>query len=556
METNLLKQLDIVEGDTKYPVYIYDEGAHNKIGALGDLTTEDKSNIVSAVNELVTKDSDLNSKIDGAVSRIDGYISNLDTDLQSFKTQTGNNLTTLSNKIGELNNLDTETKDNLVNAINEVLNDVQTLDPDLMHYTYVEKYLDLGQNATTALRNAIADCPAKGTVVIPRTQSLAITETIVIDKPITIKGLSGGVNQLEGGNNNTPNSEYVKYDIRFTGGEIGFNILSPSVHIEDLVIKFNVDNDFIVFNLNSQTGDNLNMPRDIKLTNISCYNEDMSYSHLTYGVYSSQTCLLSTFNNVLFGWVSRGFYFTQENINTSLRFINCSVTCKLTGFYLNHATYCYFIGCSVESPNTNGAFYFDYCTCITLVGCFTEQIASASIISNVTFGLTIIGMFTTTLPILQATLGTASLIGCKSTIDGTLSSPEVLSNSCNLTLAGNAFQYIKQGNITGHNVYNNHVLNHHEGISEAGYTLSGASIVASSDFFNQIDRKCQLGCDLNVTSTTVVITCPVALAPMYTSIIAGNGYKGVVNQNGTITLTFTTTGVHSIDIEYEAIASF
>lgn len=551
---NLLKELEIIEGKESYMVQVYDEGTAGKVGTLSDLQTEYKSNLVGAVNELVTKDSALNSKIDGAVSRIDSDINNLDTDLQSFKTQTGNNLTTLSNKIGELNNLDTETKDNLVNAINEVLNDVQTLDPDLMHYVYVEKYLDLGQNATTALRNAIADCPAKGTVVIPRTQQLEITDTIVIDKPLKIMGLSNGMNQLEGGNNNTPNSEYVKYDLMFTGGTIGFNVLSPSVYIEDLVIKFNVAGDFKVFNLNSQTGDQLNMPRDIRLSRIMCYNVDMSYTHTTYGVYSDQPVVLSTFTDVVFGWVTNGFVFENANINTSLRFIRCNVTVQLSGYFISKGTYCYFECCGCESPCTRYPYSFNYCKSITMVGCFDEQSLSASIYCYYTTALSVIGYFSTTLPILGGTLGNCFMCGVETAATSDASHPAIDVNSVNLTLAGCSDFYVKQGNIVYRKGWSDKVLNHSETLAEAGYTLD--SLTSSGDLMTQLDRHVYIGGTFVASGTTATITIPVPLRPLVGKVISGDGWSGMVNIGGTITFTFAQAGTYNIELDYEAIASF
>lgn len=545
--SNLLKELEVIDGDTSYMVQMYDEATANKVGDLSQLSTTSKASLVSAINELVSEDIALDDKIDNAVNRIDDNVSGLSDDLQSFKTQT-------NNSIGTLSNLDTETKTNLVSAINEVLNNVQTLDPDLMHYTYVEKYLDLGQNATTALRNAIADCPAKGTVVIPRTQQLEITDTIVIDKPLKIMGLSHGMNQLEGGNNNTPNSEYVKYDLMFTGGSIGFNVLSPSVYIEDLVIKFNVAGDFKVFNLNSQTGDQLNMPRDIRLSRIMCLNVDMSYSHTTYGVYSDQPVLLSTFTDVAFGWVTNGYVFENANINTSLRFIRCSATVELSGFFISHGTYCYFECCSCESPCTRYPFSFNYCKSITMVGCFDEQSLSASIYSYYTTALSVIGYFSTTLPILGGLLGNCFMSGVETAATSDASHPAIDVNGVNLTLAGCADFYVKQGNIVYRKGWSDKVLNHSETLAEAGYTLDG--LTSSGDLMTQIDRHVYIGGTFVASGTTATITIPVPLRPLVGKVISGDGWSGMVNIGGTITFTFAQAGTYNIELDYEAIASF
>ena len=50
--SNLLSELEIVSGKESYLVSLYDEGAHASIGILNQLNTEDKSNLVNAINEV------------------------------------------------------------------------------------------------------------------------------------------------------------------------------------------------------------------------------------------------------------------------------------------------------------------------------------------------------------------------------------------------------------------------------------------------------------------------------------------------------------------------
>jgi len=77
----------------------------SNIGVLSSLTTTNKSNIVIAVNELVTSNATSNTRLTTAETNI--------------STQT-TNLTTTNSNIGVLTNLTTTTKANVVNAINEL----------------------------------------------------------------------------------------------------------------------------------------------------------------------------------------------------------------------------------------------------------------------------------------------------------------------------------------------------------------------------------------------------------------------------------------------------
>ena len=85
---------------------------HIYIGALSDLNTTDKTNIVYSINETLTYIND-----------ICGYSSELlTTDKNNLVHAINEVLTTLSLEIGDLNNLATSDKTSVVNAINETLN--------------------------------------------------------------------------------------------------------------------------------------------------------------------------------------------------------------------------------------------------------------------------------------------------------------------------------------------------------------------------------------------------------------------------------------------------
>ena len=77
----------------------------SNVGVLSSLTTTNKSNIVFAINELVTSNTTANTRLTTAETNI---------------TTTNTNLTTTNSNIGVLTNLTTISKSNLVSAINEI----------------------------------------------------------------------------------------------------------------------------------------------------------------------------------------------------------------------------------------------------------------------------------------------------------------------------------------------------------------------------------------------------------------------------------------------------
>lgn len=107
-----------------------------KIGDLTDLDTTDKSDLVSAINEVNSNEESLSGTVSGhtvSIGDLQGDVGNLvDLDtidksdlvgaINEVNTQAGNNKV----DIGNLNNLYTTTKSNLVGAINEVLSELNT----------------------------------------------------------------------------------------------------------------------------------------------------------------------------------------------------------------------------------------------------------------------------------------------------------------------------------------------------------------------------------------------------------------------------------------------
>jgi hypothetical protein len=98
---------------------IYSGEVDANIGVLSALTTSATSNIVFAVNELVTSNTATNARITTTNSNLANTDSNVST-VSSSLTTTNTNLSTTNSNIGVLTNLTTTTKDNVVNAINEI----------------------------------------------------------------------------------------------------------------------------------------------------------------------------------------------------------------------------------------------------------------------------------------------------------------------------------------------------------------------------------------------------------------------------------------------------
>lgn len=84
----------------------------SNVGVLSSLTTTDKSNIVFAVNELVTSNTATNARI----TTTNSNLANADANVSSVTTSAS----AINSNVGVLTNLTTTTKANVVNAINEV----------------------------------------------------------------------------------------------------------------------------------------------------------------------------------------------------------------------------------------------------------------------------------------------------------------------------------------------------------------------------------------------------------------------------------------------------
>jgi hypothetical protein len=139
-------------------VHEYVTALANKIGELADLNTTDKTNLVSAINEVLSTIgtvagdlTDLNttdkSNLVNAINEVLSTIGTVSGDLTDLDTTDKTNLVSAINEVlstigtvaGDLTDLDTTNKDNLVNAINEVLSTIGTVSGKLTNLNTTNK---------------------------------------------------------------------------------------------------------------------------------------------------------------------------------------------------------------------------------------------------------------------------------------------------------------------------------------------------------------------------------------------------------------------------------
>lgn len=84
----------------------------SNVGVLSSLTTTNQSNIVFAVNELVTSNTATNARI----TTTNSNLANTDSNVSSVTTSAS----AINSNVGVLTNLTTTTQSNVVNAINEI----------------------------------------------------------------------------------------------------------------------------------------------------------------------------------------------------------------------------------------------------------------------------------------------------------------------------------------------------------------------------------------------------------------------------------------------------
>ena len=560
--TTIIGDLDDLSTTDKTSIVNAINEVVNSIGDLDDLDTSIKTSIVNAINDVVGSMGDLDdlnttdkTSLVNAINEVINSIGDLDNLNTTDKNSLVNAINEVITSMGDLSDLDTTDKDSIVNAINEIFNKVDDVESTYLHYVYVESYLDTLSD-TDALKQAINDCPSKGCVILPP-QTLNISDTIVINKPLTIKGSRHGFFQLEGGNNFTPNSDYITYDLNFSALSECFTIASPSVSIEDINIKFSPSVACKIFNLTSASGDNLNMPRDIRFKNVNVINSSLSNpTNAIYGIYAHQPVLLSEFDHVTFGWVTYGFYF-DANINTSITFKRCGVTCTQAGYYLANATYCNFYNCGCESQNPNG-FYITGCKCITILNCYCEQITGVNFNIVSSYSVVLLGCFCTSGTLIKTSLSSGCIIACQSSITSTSSTPWLDLYGSYMKLLGMSDCYITtdNGNTTRRIGYSDKIVKF-EANTYVGHGFTPTGMTINSFYWSMTDNHVRIYIDFTTTGTSATLSLPAYMLPVRTDIfeISPTGWGQITYNTNSISLHVSSAGQYTSVIEFDSIAT-
>lgn len=451
METNLLKQLDIVEGDTTYPVYIYDEGAHNKIGVLGDLTTENKNNIVSAINELVTGENALNEDI----TRLSGNIDDVESALNSYKTQTNGRLDSLEtfrtnatasissliSAQGNLTELDTNDKSSLVNAINEVYSRA-----DAFGFKNVKSYGAVGDNVhddTQAFIDCIADCNDGDTVVIPNGQ-YKLTSKITINKMIKIVGGSAFLTK------NWLPSESSFRGVTLYCATDGLEVCRAGVQIEGLNI-------ICTSTVDTQIGINIKLDSVMGIGSINLRISNVNIQGFNIGLNAEATTFKDIFENIHCYGCTVGYNFTAQNGYTSLTFINCwSANCT-HGYRLTGLVYSSLINCC--SDNCTRGYYLLGSATVSLINCGVENASTFGLVVESCSGITIDGLFAVNCGDNNAGHGNlCTILNC--------SKITVINGDDSHAPSGSSVDIYVTGTYSDINIYNNSLV--HNAINYAG----------------------------------------------------------------------------------------
>ena len=162
------------------------------IGHIEDLTTTDKSNLVAAINEVLT-----------TLANTTGDLADLDTTDKSNLVAAINEVADqVLGKIGDLEDLETTAKDTLVNAINENVTNILALDNSTHLYANLKDYGAVGDGVTdntAALQAALSDTNYNGLIIPPGTY--LITNYVYLTRSNYNVVGCGGVIKVNGTNN-------------------------------------------------------------------------------------------------------------------------------------------------------------------------------------------------------------------------------------------------------------------------------------------------------------------------------------------------------------------
>ena len=133
LENNLVGKLENLHTEDKNNVVNAINEIHDDLGTIQDLTTTDKSSAVAGINELDGRIGNLNSlttdhkeNLVSSINELDTNVGPVETLTTVAKTATGA-INELDSEMGDLSGLHTEAKNTITDAINEVHDDLGTL---------------------------------------------------------------------------------------------------------------------------------------------------------------------------------------------------------------------------------------------------------------------------------------------------------------------------------------------------------------------------------------------------------------------------------------------
>lgn len=133
LENNLVGKLENLHTEDKSNVVNAINEVHDDLGTVQDLTTTDKSSAVAGINELEGRVGNLDSlttehkeNLVSSINELDANVGPVETLTTVAKTATGA-INELDSEMGDLSGLHTEAKSTITDAINEVHDDLGTL---------------------------------------------------------------------------------------------------------------------------------------------------------------------------------------------------------------------------------------------------------------------------------------------------------------------------------------------------------------------------------------------------------------------------------------------
>nr|DAL16590.1 MAG TPA_asm: tail spike protein [Caudoviricetes sp.] len=248
-------------------------------------------------------------------------------------------------------------------------------------YTYVQHYVTyLGMSDNDAAKEAVKDCPLHGTVMFPR-RTVGMHETLVIDKPICLKGnYTGWI--FDDSTDQISQEQFIEHSIVNTA-PTAIRISVPGVKIENMAIQ--------VANESARVRGIVIAPGETNTNKAMRYiNLEHVYVWIKPGVANS-TCIYmdnlfkSTFYDVSTWGGQYGFHHEGVIANgTSITFQNCwTVNYTGTGYRLEKLYYSTLQNCAADSYSGGvHGYHFKNCLGLTVQSSGAENCTAACFVAE------------------------------------------------------------------------------------------------------------------------------------------------------------------------------